>query len=281
MMKFIQKATFLIIRLKLNFISFFSAAKAAEKAFVLFCTPQIKNKSTPPAIFKQATPQELIFQGFLIKGYIWNKGNSKRMIVLHGFESSVVNFDFYITEGVKAGFEVLAFDAQAHGQSEGETITIPEYVALIQAIVAKYGTVHFLIGHSFGGLAIAQYLESVTDQSNVKGVMIAPATETTSAIDGYFSLMKLNKKIRIAFDQLIFNKSGHWPSFYSARRAIQHVYAPILWIHDEDDKITPLADVQKVMEDNHPNIEFMITQGLGHRRIYRNKSVQQKVISFF
>jgi pimeloyl-ACP methyl ester carboxylesterase len=280
-MKFIQKATLFFLRLKLNFLSFFSADKAAEKAFVLFCTPQKRSQPIIPTIFKQATPQELVFQGFLIKGFQWNMGKDKRMIVLHGFESSAINFDFYISEGIKAGYEVLAFDAQAHGQSEGETVTIPEYVGLIQAIAAKFGNIHFLIGHSFGGLAVAQYLETVPDQSNVKGVLIAPATETTSAIDGFFKLLQLNKKIRIAFDQLIFNKSGRWPSFYSVRRAIQHVYAPILWIHDKDDKITPLIDVQKVMEDKHPNIEFMITQGLGHRRIYRNKSVQQKVISFF
>jgi hypothetical protein len=118
------------------------------------------------------------------------------------------------------------------------------------------------------------------NQDNIKAVLLAPATETTSAIDGYFSFLKLNKRLRKAFDKLIFDLSGQYPSYYSARRAMQNIMASVLWIHDEEDKITPMADVQKVIDDNHSNIEFMITRGLGHRRIYRDKNVKEKVISF-
>jgi pimeloyl-ACP methyl ester carboxylesterase len=279
-MKFIQKFTIFYLRLKFTILSFFSVSWAAKKAFVFFCTPKIRNSKAPTAIFNEAEKLELIFQNLRIVGYRWNFGKSKRMLVLHGFESSMVNFDFYISEGIKAGYEVLAFDAQAHGMSEGKTINIVEYTALIKEVENKYGGFNFMLGHSFGGLAITLYLESLKDQENIKAVLLAPATETTSAIDGYFSFLKLNKRLRKAFDQLIFDLSGQFPSYYSARRAIQNIKASVLWIHDEEDKITPMADVKKVISDNHLNIEFMITQGLGHRRIYRDINVKEKVISF-
>jgi pimeloyl-ACP methyl ester carboxylesterase len=279
-MKFIQKFTIFYLRLKFTILSFFSVSWAAKKAFVFFCTPKIRNSKAPTAIFNEAEKLELIFQNLRIVGYRWNLGKSKRMLVLHGFESSMVNFDFYISEGIKAGYEVLAFDAQAHGMSEGKTINIVEYTALIKEVENKYGGFNFMLGHSFGGLAITLYLESLKDQENIKAVLLAPATETTSAIDGYFSFLKLNKRLRKAFDQLIFDLSGQFPSYYSARRAIQNIKASVLWIHDEEDKITPMADVKKVISDNHLNIEFMITQGLGHRRIYRDINVKEKVISF-
>jgi pimeloyl-ACP methyl ester carboxylesterase len=279
-MKFIQKFTIFYLRLKFTILSFLSVSWAAKKAFVLFCTPKIRNSKAPTAIFNNAEKLELIFQNLRIVGYRWNLGKSKRMLVLHGFESSMVNFDFYIAEGIKAGYEVLAFDAQAHGMSEGKTVNVAEYTALIKEIENKYGGFNFMIGHSFGGLAISLYLESLKNQENIKAVLLAPATETTSAIDGYFSFLKLNKRLRKAFDQLIFDLSGQYPSYYSARRAMQNIKASVLWIHDEEDKITPMADVQKVIDDNHSNIEYMITRGLGHRRIYRDKNVKEKVISF-
>jgi alpha-beta hydrolase superfamily lysophospholipase len=279
-MKFIQKFTIIYLRLKFTILSFFSVSWAAKKAFVFFCTPKFRNIKAPTAIFNEAEKLELIFQNLRIAGYRWNLGKSKRMLVLHGFESSMVNFDYYITQGIKAGYEVLAFDAQAHGMSEGKTVNVSEYTALIKEIENKYGGFNFMLGHSFGGLAIALYLESLKEQKNIKAVLLAPATETTSAIDGYFSYLQLNKRLRKAFDQLIFDISGQWPTYYSARRAMQNIKAPILWIHDEEDKITPISDVKKVIADNHSNIEFMITQGLGHRRIYRDINVRKKVISF-
>ena len=64
------------------------------------------------------------------------------------------------------------------------------------------------------------------------------------------------------------------------RRIMKKISADILWIHDEDDDITPLSDALKVKEDNHPNIKFVITKGLGHRKIYHNAEIKKEVILF-
>jgi hypothetical protein len=61
---------------------------------------------------------------------------------------------------------------------------------------------------------------------------------------------------------------------------MQHIKASTLWIHDEEDDVTPLSDALKVKELELPNVEFYITRGLGHRRIYRDKTVKNKVIDF-
>ena len=42
--------------------------------------------------------------------------------------------------------------------------------------------------------------------------------------------------------------------------------AKVRWFHDEDDDITPLADAKKVMDENYPHVDFVITRGLGHRQ---------------
>ena len=40
-------------------------------------------------------------------------------------------------------------------------------------------------------------------------------------------------------------------------------------------------DALKVKEDNHSTIEFRITKGLGHSRIYRDPSIIREVLEFF
>jgi hypothetical protein len=44
--------------------------------------------------------------------------------------------------------------------------------------------------------------------------------------------------------------------------------------------MTPWKDAKKVMDDKHYNIEFIVTKGLGHRRIYRDSNVSKAIIDF-
>ena len=171
-------------------------------------------------------------------------------------------------------------DAPAHGQSEGKTVNLLEYIDMISKINISYGPVDAYICHSFGGIASVHYLEKTKHDANTKLVLIAPATETTTAIDSFFRFLQLSDKVRKEFEKLIEQRTGEIPAHFSIRRAMKHIKASVLWIHDEDDHITPLSDVLKVKENNYPNIEYYFTQGLGHSRIYRDSTVKKKICSF-
>ena len=130
-------------------------------------------------------------------------------------------------------------------------------------------------------MALSLALENIPHDENTKIVFIAPATETTTAIDEAFRMLQItNKAVRMEFDKIIFEKSGHTTSWFSIKRAMENIKANILWIHDEEDDITPLADALKVKEQNYKNVKFFITKGLGHRKIYRDASVKEMVIDF-
>ena len=125
----------------------------------------------------------------------------------------------------------------------------------------------------------AHFLETVPNRE-IKLVLIAPATETTTAIDSFFKFLHLNNSIRKEFDELILEKGGKQPAEYSIRRAMEHIQGSVLWIHDEEDQMTPLSDALKIKEADHNNIEFMITKGFGHRRIYRENVVMKRILDF-
>ncbi len=216
-----------------------------------------------------------------MKGFRWNKDKPVKVLILHGFSSSAYKFHHYVAPLIEKGYEVLAFDAPAHGGSAGKTINALEYGKLIEVIIRTFGPVNGFIAHSFGGIALSLALEKSPHDQNTKVVLIAPATETTSAIDAAFKMLDIeNKNVREAFENIIKEKSGHPSKWFSIKRAMQHIKASTLWIHDEEDDITPLSDALKVKELNLPNVQFYITQGLGHRRIYRDKTVKKRVIDF-
>ena len=278
-MKLTQRLAIGYIQTKFKLLSAVSKRKAAEKAFVVFGTPFMKSVRKGPV--KNAETIHFLLNQKKMNGYRWNHPQERKVLILHGFGSAAHKFEDYATLLVAEGFEVLAFDAPAHGDSEGDTTNAIEYSEMIQEAMEKFGPIENFIAHSFGGISLSLALEQVPHTGNTKIVFIAPATETTSAVDGAFKMLKLkNEKVRNEFEKIIFNLTGKNVAWFSIKRAMNNIKASILWVHDEEDDITPWADALKVKEDNHPNIKFVITKGLGHRKIYHDESVKKQVISF-
>lgn len=263
----------------LNTIAVFSKKRVAQMAFDLFSTPHRKQSSVAPPLFKAAEEFELTVNGLSTYGYKWNSSAPKKVLLVHGFESRAYNFERYVAPLLEKGYGVFAMDAKAHGKSEGKTIILPEYVDMLKLLEKEVGKFHGFICHSFGGLATCLYQDQF-NHPDARIVLIAPATETSSSLTLFCRLFALKTSVEQAIHALILAKSGHEVGFYSVKRIAQKISNPILWIHDKNDTITPLEDVLPLIEKNPKNIEFMITTQLGHRRIYKDAAVMQKVIEF-
>lgn len=279
-MKLKQKIAVGYVKIKFKTLSFLSKKKAAEKALDLFRTPQRRARKQPSGIFHEAEKLEFDLDNISIHGYRWNKNDDKKVLIIHGFESSIVNFEHYIRPLIDKGYEVVAFDAPAHGRSGGTMISAPLFAKMITTVYEKYGPIRSFIAHSFGGLALSLALENISHDESYKVVLIAPATETKTAIDQFFDLLQLSKGVRKEFDTLLAGLGGYPAEWYSVHRAIRNIKAGILWLHDEDDLQTPISDALKVKQEKLPNVRFVITKGLGHRRIYRDHKVVQQVLDF-
>ena len=278
-MKITQRLAIGYVQTKFKLLSVISKRKAAEKAFVIFGTPFMK--SIPKTPVENAEVIHFQLNNKKMNGYRWNHPQAKKALILHGFGSAAHKFEDYALLLIEKGFEVLAFDAPAHGNSEGDTTNAIEYNQMIIEVMERFGPIENFIAHSFGGISLSLALEQVKHDANTKVVFIAPATETTSAVDGAFKMLKLkNETVRNEFEKIILNLTGKNVAWFSMRRAMDNIKASILWVHDEDDDITPWGDALKVKNDNHPNIKFVLTKGLGHRKIYHDESIKKQVIDF-
>jgi len=280
-MTFKQRLALIYVRTKFTLLSSLSKRKAAASALDLFRTPQTRNTKLPSQIFDKAQKLQFDIEGTTVHGYSWNHNVLKKILIIHGFESSIVNFDHFVFPLMDKGYGVLAFDAPAHGDSSGTTVNAIAYSNMIKKVIELYGPVESFIAHSFGGIALSLAMEDIPHDANSKIVFIAPATETTSAVDGAFAMLKIkDAAVRKAFDQVIFEISGKPTEWFSIRRAVKNISAKILWVHDEDDDVTPLSDALKVKADAHSHIQFIITKGLGHRRIYHDAAVKKAIENF-
>lgn len=268
---------------KLRALGLASPRKAAEQAFKIFCTPYSKGvKQKEPLIFHKAIKHNVSFEGLNTLGFQWipERYNGKKVLVVHGFSSYSYKFEQYIQPLLKEGFEVLAFDAPAHGLSEGNMINALIYMRFLKKIDQEFGGIYGFIAHSLGGLATSLLAEDFQHLENRKFALIAPATETRSAVQGFYQLFKINPTVQSEFEQMILSMTGKQMDHYSIKRVVEQINQPFLWIHDKEDRICPYADTIPVQSMQHPHIQFHITNGLGHNKIYHDKGVIQLIIKF-
>ncbi len=269
------------IRAKLNLLSVVSKRRSGEEAFRLFCTPLSRYSGKEAAIFLQGEKLQFELAGNTIRGYRCNHPQPKKVLLLHGFSSTCHKFDTYAISLIEKGYEVLAFDAPAHGFSEGSTVNAVDYSEMIKKVCSLYGPIQAFISHSFGGIAVCLAMEEMAHDSSTRLVLIAPATETSTAIDGAFAMLGISSKhIRQSMEEVIFKLSGKTADWFSVRRALKNIKASVLWVHDEDDLVTPIADALKVQGDGPAHVQFLITKGLGHQKIYRNPTVKKSILEF-
>ena len=279
------------LRTKFKTLGMVSPPVAGKLAFDLFCTPYPKyKKKKAPAIFNQAKPLHITLKGdgisekgnIRIHGFEWKplKPNGQTVLIVHGYASYFYKFDQYIQPLLKEGFRVIGFDAPGHGLSEGKHINIVIYKHAIENIIKELGPIDHFIGHSLGAITLAMIAENIENPIKHKFVLIAPATKTTTTFERYFNMMHLSPAIRAAFNELVEKRSGMPITYFEADRAIENFTGDLLWVHDRDDLVCPYKDLEEFQKKAPQNIKFLITNGLGHNKLYKTPEIIDKIVAF-
>jgi pimeloyl-ACP methyl ester carboxylesterase len=272
------------LRTKFRTIASLSPAVAGKLAINLFCTPYPKYKKTKaPAIFHQAKQLSLTLENQItIKGFQWqsNKPNGKTVLICHGYASNFYKFEQYISPLLKQGFNVIGFDAPGHGRSEGKYINVLIYKEAIEQIMKAYGPIDHFMGHSLGGITLAIIAETIPNPTSHKFVLIAPATKTTTTFDNFFTMMRFSESIKEAFLAELGKKTPLPITYFEADRAIENYPGQVLWVHDQGDRVCPYKDLEKFKASAPENIKFLITNGLGHNKVYKTPAVVDEIVAF-
>ncbi len=88
--------------------------------------------------------------------YHW-EGSGPKVLLVHGWSGRAVNFCKIIEKLMEHHCDLYAFDAPAHGMSEGTTTNLPQFIACIDALVDDLDSIDCILGHSGGGFAAAYH----------------------------------------------------------------------------------------------------------------------------
>lgn len=97
-----------------------------------------------------------------IKGIVWGKGNSKKILALHGWLDNAASFCELAPKLVNLGYEVVAIDFSGHGKSDhrakGHFTHFIDFVLDVQNVIRELKWKSLtLLGHSMGAAMAHMY----------------------------------------------------------------------------------------------------------------------------
>ncbi|MDO5971589.1 alpha/beta hydrolase [Flavivirga aquimarina] len=246
----------------INLISYFLPKYAAELAIKLFSTPRKgRLNEEENQYLNTAIQEDIIYENILIKTYCW-KGNSKTILLVHGWESNAYRWKDLIEILKSLNYTVVALDAPGHGNSSEKLFNTLIYSECIHAVAKKF-EVNTIVGHSVGGTAtiFSQYKKQL--KSIEKIVLLGAPADFVDVFKRYETMMGYNKKVSHAMAQYVLRKFNHLPEYFSAPNFSKELKAKILTIHDKKDRIIPYTDGLK-FKKNYEKVQFIGTKGFGH-----------------
>jgi pimeloyl-ACP methyl ester carboxylesterase len=137
-----------------------------------------------------------------IKGLSWGKGNTKKVLALHGWLDNAASFAFLGPLLAEAGYEVIAIDFAGHGHSDhrakGHFNHFIDYVLEVDEILEKLNWQNpILLGHSMGAamaqMYTADFPEKIANLIMIENLGAVPSYQKETAAEGLREAISLWK----------------------------------------------------------------------------------------
>jgi pimeloyl-ACP methyl ester carboxylesterase len=202
--------------------------------------------------------------GIMLKGW-WFKTPSPRrgaVIYLHGSADNRTSVKSVAQRLVPMGFDVLAYDSRAHGESGGDACTYGYYEKWdVRKAIDLLGTDQVVLVGASLGAAVA--LQAAPEDSRIRAVVAISTFSDLASVarfraPWFASEGNIQAAFRIAEAQAKFVVDDTSPVKAAAR-----IQVPVILIHGDQDPETPMSHSEKVHAALVAEKRLLIVKG-GH-----------------
>ena len=259
-----QNTIIKIIGVTVNFIGFFNSRLAGKIAFYLFAKPRKGKPSVKQNKFLETSEQEEIENTpHNIPIYIWNKNGIKTILLIHGWESNSARWKPLVERLINSNYKIIAIDAPAHGQSNYHTFNAILYAQHIVKAIKRYSP-YCIIGHSVGGMASVLALNSYTDHSIQRMILMGTPNKFEDIIATYTKILYYSSRVKKGLDNYILKRFGQYPKGFYTAKYTENISIESLLIHDKKDKVIPFSDLSPIQK-GIKNSKIFVSTDLGHK----------------
>ncbi|WP_242205542.1 alpha/beta hydrolase [Aestuariivivens insulae] len=260
----------------INCIAIFSPQYAASLAIKLFSSPQKGKHTTEGIDFLNTSFQEAVsYKNYDIITYRW-PGKKAPVLLVHGWESNAFRWKALIENLKSNGFEVIALDAPAHGNSGSNSFNVVDYSECLFRIAKKFNA-QTVVAHSLGGTATIFFQHKYQLPQLKKLVLLGAPSNIKDVFRRYTNMMGYSPSVVKAIDAFVLQHFGNTPDYYNAAEFSKSIKAKGLIIHDINDNIIPYNDALDYKEQ-FPNTTLITTNNLDHS--LKSEYTDKRILEF-
>ena len=267
------------VRYFAKFLEVFSTRLASMFGIRLFVTPvNFPLPKREQYMLKSAQKKRLLINDINKEIEILSYGYSKKKILLvHGWSGRSTQLFAFADKLLENGFMVISFDGPAHGKSTGRTTMMPEFLKTIEKINTTFGPFEAAIGHSFGATSL---YNAASNFLTIKALIaIGSGDKISDIISNFAKNLYLKEKSARKIQSGLENKWMIHIDDFASSTVAKKIKIPVLVVHDKNDGDVPVSCAYRIRQ-NLEKGSLLITNGLGHTKILRNKEVVNKSVEF-
>lgn len=273
---FIKKILPKVYGLYFNLLVWFFPKKIAQQAFNVFSTVR-KGRVLPhqKSYLNSAKLELLELAQHKIQVYQW-PGKKETVVLVHGWESNSWRWHKLIQKLQEAQYNIIAFDAPAHGYSTGRNLYIPLYAEVLQKVLLRYRP-QMIVGHSVGGMTVLYNEYKNPNPGIAKIVTVGSPSEFHEFLTYYKVLLGLSNKVMITLASYLNQRFGFTPVEFSSSRFVANNVKKGLLFHDRLDSVTPYH-ASVAVNKHWKGSKLVSTKGFGHSM--HQDMVNEKIVAF-
>lgn len=181
------------------------------------------------------------------KTYHWGE-RGPLVLLVHGWGGRASQMASFAKPLNQLGYRVIAFDAVAHGESSIKQTNLIEFADIIKDITVRFGDIHAMIAHSFGGMAAGFAIkEGVTVN---KLITVGSPASPNVFLEKFSSMTGFSTRL---LDQIVENIETRFDFKMSEILLDSANQQEIPWmiIHDKDDFVVNQSEALVMANDQN------------------------------
>lgn len=203
-------------------------------------------------------------------------GHGPTVLLLHGWSGSMADMEDYIEPLAARGFRAVAFDAPAHGESDGTRTNLIQCAGALLQVSATQGPIFGAIAHSFGGPTAALAMQRGLRLPRL--VMLGSPVSVVELSDLRARKAGVPQHVIDIANRRIADRFGFEWDDLATDRLLDGAEVSLMLVHDRDDRSVPFAHGERM--ETSLGARLLRTSGLGHDGVLWDRGVIQAVTDF-
>lgn len=210
----------------------------------------------------------------------WGKSAGPSVLLMHGWGGARAQMTGFVDALLFAGYRVVSYDQPGHGESDGTMTNLLEIAPTMELVEKREGKFDVILAHSFGTLITSYALVNRKFPPPSKLVYFGAFNRLLDSLPRFQVLAKLPDQVIHGLQEMLYAKFGKDVLDAIVNESlVKQIHIPALMFHDTTDNVTPVEDSRAIAKA-WKEVDYIETNGLGHRGALQSKEIQQQVVKF-